>query len=145
MKDVRHIIPISGKDSLCTALVQMKDEPDLNYEFLFNPTGSELPEVFDWLKMVETYLGKPINHIGRPLLEIIEANNYFLPSRLARYCTRQSKIEPMLKDAPAGNRYQFERLGYFYLDPVTLSKEGKKVFNRIVTLKDEWARIDKKR
>lgn len=55
------------------------------------------------------------------------------------------KVEPMLKSAKAGDRYQFERLGYFYFDPVTLSKEGRKVFNRIVTLKDEWARIDKKR
>jgi glutaminyl-tRNA synthetase len=47
------------------------------------------------------------------------------------------KLEPMLKDAVPGCRYQFERLGYFYLDPV-LTKAGKKVFNRIVSLKDAW-------
>jgi glutaminyl-tRNA synthetase len=55
-----------------------------------------------------------------------------------------AKLEPSLKDAKAGSRFQFERLGYFYLDPV-FAKEGKRVFNRIVTLKDEWAKIEKKR
>jgi glutaminyl-tRNA synthetase len=47
------------------------------------------------------------------------------------------KLEPMLKDAVPGSRYQFERLGYFYLDPV-LATAGKRVFNRIVSLKDTW-------
>jgi len=54
------------------------------------------------------------------------------------------KLEPSLKATAPGSRYQFERLGYFYLDPVA-HKEGKKVFNRIVTLKDGWARVEKKR
>jgi glutaminyl-tRNA synthetase len=47
------------------------------------------------------------------------------------------KLEPMLKDAVPGSRYQFERLGYFYLDPV-LARAGKRVFNRTVSLKDTW-------
>lgn len=97
MEDVRHIIPISGKDSLCTAIVQRNDAPEIDYEYLFNPTGSELPEVFGWLENVEKYFGKKISHVGVPLAGIIESNNYFLPSRMARYCTRQSKIEPMLE------------------------------------------------
>jgi glutaminyl-tRNA synthetase len=50
------------------------------------------------------------------------------------------KVEPSLDSASAGSRYQFERLGYFYLDPV-LYKAGKRVFNRTVTLKDEWAKV----
>ncbi len=53
------------------------------------------------------------------------------------------KLEPELGRATPGDRYQFERLGYFYLDPVA-SKEGKKVFNRTVSLKDTWAKIEKK-
>lgn len=56
---------------------------------------------------------------------------------------RSCKIEPSLSKAKPGSRYQFERLGYFYLDPV-FAKEGKMVFNRTVTLKDEWAKISKK-
>lgn len=94
---MRHIIPISGKDSLATALVQLRLEPNLNYEYVFNPTGAELPCVFEWLDKVSEYLGKVITYVGRDLLELIEENNYFLPSRLARYCTRQCKIEPFEK------------------------------------------------
>ncbi|MCX5679769.1 MAG: glutamine--tRNA ligase, partial [Candidatus Omnitrophica bacterium] len=53
------------------------------------------------------------------------------------------KLEPSLKDACPGSRYQFERLGYFYLDPVSCAS-GERVFNRIVSLKDEWAKVQKK-
>ena len=94
---MRYIIPISGKDSLATALVQLKLQPELNYEYVFNPTGAELPCVFEWLDKVSLYLGKPITCVGRNLLELIEDYNYFLPSRLARYCTRECKIEPFEK------------------------------------------------
>ena len=94
---MRYIIPISGKDSLATALVQLKLEPDLPYEYVFNPTGAELPEVFEWIDKVEKYLGKPIQRVGENLLELIEEYNYFLPNRNSRYCTRQCKIEPFEK------------------------------------------------
>jgi glutaminyl-tRNA synthetase len=53
-----------------------------------------------------------------------------------------AKLEPSLKDAKAGDRYQFERLGYFCAD--TDSKPGKLVFNRTVALKDTWAKVAKK-
>ena len=53
-----------------------------------------------------------------------------------------AKLEPSLSDAAAGNRYQFERLGYFCVDPD--SKPGKPVFNRTVALKDTWAKVEKK-
>ncbi len=92
---MRHIIPISGKDSLATAIVQIARTPDLPYEFMFNPTGQELPEVFEWLEKVEKYLGQRIVFVGRDLKSLIVEYNWFLPSRMARYCTRQSKIEPM--------------------------------------------------
>ena len=49
------------------------------------------------------------------------------------------KLEPSVADAPAGTRYQFERLGYFCVDRD--SRPGSLVFNRTVTLKDSWARI----
>ncbi len=53
------------------------------------------------------------------------------------------KLEPGLKDAAPGTRYQFERLGYFCMD-AKLSRPGHPVFNRIVTLRDTWAKIQKK-
>ena len=53
-----------------------------------------------------------------------------------------AKVEPALKDAKPGDRFQFIRKGYFTLDSM-LSKEGKLVFNRTVGLKDAWAKEQK--
>lgn len=50
-------------------------------------------------------------------------------------------LEPALKDAPIGTTYQFERVGYFC--PDTDSTAEHLVFNRTVTLKDSWAKINK--
>ncbi len=47
------------------------------------------------------------------------------------------RLEPSLAGASAGDRYQFERQGYFFVDPVDF-QSGKPVFNRIVTLKSSW-------
>jgi glutaminyl-tRNA synthetase len=52
------------------------------------------------------------------------------------------RIEPSLAGASPGSQYQFERLGYFCVDPD--SAEGTLVFNRTVTLRDTWAKITKK-
>lgn len=52
------------------------------------------------------------------------------------------KVEPGLKDAAAGSRYQFERLGYFCVDPD--SAPGKPVFNKTIGLKDTWAKIEQR-
>jgi glutaminyl-tRNA synthetase len=52
------------------------------------------------------------------------------------------KLEPSLAGAALGSRYQFERLGYFCVDQD--SSDEKLVFNRTVTLRDTWAKIEKK-
>ena len=51
-----------------------------------------------------------------------------------------SKLEPMLGGATPGSRFQFERTGYFCAD-IKDSKPGSPVFNRIVSLRDTWAKI----
>ena len=51
------------------------------------------------------------------------------------------KLEPSLAGATPGNRYQFERQGYFCVDSVD-STDEKLVFNRTVSLRDSWARIE---
>jgi len=51
------------------------------------------------------------------------------------------KLEPSLKAAEEGNRYQFERLGYFCVDPD--STPSHRVFNRTLALRDTWAKIEK--
>jgi glutaminyl-tRNA synthetase len=52
------------------------------------------------------------------------------------------KLEPALGHVTPGERYQFERLGYFCADPDSIP--GKPVFNRTVALKDTWAKIEKR-
>jgi glutaminyl-tRNA synthetase len=52
---------------------------------------------------------------------------------------RGCKVEPGLENAPPLARFQFERLGYFCVDPD--AAPGRPVFNRTVSLRDTWARI----
>ncbi|HWQ33182.1 MAG TPA: glutamine--tRNA ligase/YqeY domain fusion protein [Blastocatellia bacterium] len=52
------------------------------------------------------------------------------------------KVEPGLRDATPGARYQFERIGYFCVDPD--SAPGRPVFNRTIGLKDTWAKIEQR-
>lgn len=66
--------------------------------------------------------------------------DYLNPKSLEVLMT--SRLEPGLRDAKPGDRYQFERMGYFCVDSVD-SAPGKPVFNRAVTLKDEWAKLQK--
>jgi glutaminyl-tRNA synthetase len=52
------------------------------------------------------------------------------------------QVEPSLASTQPGDRFQFERLGYYCVD--TTSASGRLIFNRTVSLKDEWARIEKR-
>jgi glutaminyl-tRNA synthetase len=52
------------------------------------------------------------------------------------------KVEPSLRDAAPGSRYQFERLGYFAVD--TASTSAKLVFNRTIGLRDAWSKIERR-
>src|SRR5208337_748892 len=53
-----------------------------------------------------------------------------------------AKLEPSLANAKPGASFQFERVGYFCLDPG--SSETRKIFNRTLPLKDSWAKIERK-
>ncbi|HSE40311.1 MAG TPA: glutamine--tRNA ligase, partial [Acidobacteriota bacterium] len=55
---------------------------------------------------------------------------------------KDAKAEPQINQSKPGNTFQFERMGYFCMDPD--SSDGNLVFNRTVTLKDTWAKIEKK-
>ena len=71
---------------------------------------------------------------GPPFTQFINPNSL----EILRGC----KLEPNLARVEPGFRCQFERLGYFCVD-TKLSRPGAPVFNRIVTLRDAWARIEK--
>jgi len=86
------------------------------YDKLFsNPNPGEVPEG-----------GSYLDNLNPNSLEIIS----------------DAKLEPSLANAKLEDRYQFERVGYFCLDPD--SAPGKLVFNRTLPLKDSWAKIEKK-
>lgn len=69
-----------------------------------------------------------------------EFTDYLNPNSLQ--IIPNAKIEPSLMSVNIGDKFQFERLGYFCVDKD--STKDKKVFNRTVTLKDTWAKIAKK-
>ncbi len=84
------------------------------YDHLFlKPDPDDVPEGGDWLA-----------NLNPDSLRILE----------------DCLVEPSAADAPAGSRFQFERQGYFCVDPD--SAPGRPVFNRTVTLKDTWAKIE---
>ncbi len=69
-----------------------------------------------------------------------EFSDYFNPNSLV--VMKNCKLEPSLKDADPSERFQFLRMGYFCTDKD--STPEKPVFNRTVTLKDSWTKIEKK-
>lgn len=75
---------------------------------------------------------------GSTVLDFVDNLN---PSSLETLA--QSWLEPSLATALPGDRFQFERLGYFCADTVD-SQPGQPVFNRIVSLRDSWAKIQQK-
>ena len=71
---------------------------------------------------------------GRTWLDNINPNSL----EIITHC----RVEPFVSDCKAGDRFQFERQGYFCVDPDTAP--GQLVFNRTVGLRDSWAKIEKK-
>ena len=86
------------------------------YDHLFsNEDPNDVPDDVDWL-----------TNINPKSLELLT----------------DCRVEPVLANARVGERYQFERLGYFCVDSVD-STERRPVFNRTVTLRDSWANLQK--
>lgn len=99
---MRHLIPISGKDSLCAALVQATHNPTIEYEYFVNIVRKELPPFYEWLEKAELELGKKIQRIESNLAEITEKQG-ILPNPRTRFCTRLAKIKPMENYIGDGN------------------------------------------
>ncbi|PID68014.1 MAG: glutamine--tRNA ligase [Flavobacteriia bacterium] len=86
--------------------------------------------VYDRLFMDEA----PDSHKDKNFLEFLNPDSLTINTNV--------KLEPGLANAQPGDRFQFQRLGYFVVDKD--SKPGKLVFNRTVTLRDNWAKQQKK-
>jgi len=86
------------------------------YDHLFTKEDpDDVPEGADWLA-----------NINAKSLEVI----------------KEARVEPFLVNAKKSELYQFERLGYFCVDPIDTAA-GRLVFNRAVTLRDSWVKIEK--
>ena len=76
--------------------------------------------------------------VANPLAQKEDFTKYLNPKSLETL--QSSRVEPRLGEAAPGAHFQFERLGYFCMDPVD-SSGGNLVFNRIVTLRDTRAKV----
>ena len=95
MKSVVSVLGISGgKDSAALAVYLRDRVPDMHYYFC--DTGEELTETYEYLALLETYLGKPITRLNpdRPFSHYLDIHGGFLPSPRMRWCTVQLKIKP---------------------------------------------------
>jgi glutaminyl-tRNA synthetase len=111
-----------------------------------NPEGRKVKGVIHWVSAMygieaEARLYDRLFTIPTPdaTKEGNDYKTYLNPDSL-RTITR-CVVEPSLADSKPGERFQFEREGYFCVDPQQTEKGGV-VFNRIVTLRDSWARIE---
>lgn len=100
-KKVRHVLGISGgKDSAALAMYMKMNHPEIEMEYYFSDTGKELPETYELISELESFLGKTIikleaNHSHKnPFDHYLDIYNGFLPSSMARWCTQKLKLEP---------------------------------------------------
>ena len=62
--EYKHVLGLSGgKDSSALAIYMRENYPDLDIQYFFTDTGAELKEVYEYLNMLEGYLGKPIKYL----------------------------------------------------------------------------------
>lgn len=107
MTKVRHVLGISGgKDSAALAMYLADRHPELNIEYYFCDTGKEMEETYQVLENLESHLGKKIERLvseeahnsnNNPFDYFYKAYNGYLPSSVARWCTKQMKLEPFEK------------------------------------------------
>jgi glutaminyl-tRNA synthetase len=114
----------------------------------FAPDGRKVDATIHWVSAphalpAEVRVYDRLFRIANPMGETEGADftKFLNPQSLE--LLKSCRVEPSLAGAPPGTPYQFERLGYFCTDPVE-SSPGGLVFNRIVTLRDSWAKVAEK-
>ena len=130
MSKINHVLGISGgKDSAALAIYMNENYPELDINFYTCDTGKELKETYDLIDRLNSVLGRPITlyksinkdstPIDNPFDHFLAASGGFLPSPMARWCTKKMKLEPFeqhIGDAPTisyvGIRGDENREGY---------------------------------
>ncbi|MGA2332269.1 MAG: glutamine--tRNA ligase/YqeY domain fusion protein [Syntrophales bacterium] len=113
----------------------------------FAPDGRKVDATIHWVSAAhavpaEVRLYERLFRVADPLAEGADITENLDPKSLETL--RSCQVEPSLADAVPGNPFQFERVGYFCVDPVRYSDDKALVFNRTVTLRDSWTKITEK-
>jgi 3'-phosphoadenosine 5'-phosphosulfate sulfotransferase (PAPS reductase)/FAD synthetase len=94
-KPVRHILSLSGgKDSAALAIYMRDRVPDM--EYIFSDTRKELPETYEYLERISSYLGKEVTRLNADVGfdHWYEMYGGMIPSNHRRWCTRALKLKP---------------------------------------------------
>jgi glutaminyl-tRNA synthetase len=133
------------KDPKTGGVVEVHCTYDPETKSGFSPDGRKVDATIHWLSAAhslpaEVRLYDRLFRVANPIGESegSDVTKFLNPQSLE--VLKSCRIEPSLKDAPAGTRYQFERLGYFCVDAADSSAESL-ICNRIVTLRDSWAKV----
>ncbi len=112
----------------------------------FAPDGRKVDATIHWVSAehslpAEVRLYDRLFRVANPMEGGSDFTEHLNPKSLE--VLKTCRVEPSLKGAAPGSRFQFERVGYFCVDPVDSSDKAL-VFNRTVTLRDTWAKISEK-
>lgn len=110
MTEPRHILSLSGgKDSAALALYMRDRIP--NMEYIFNDTGKELPETYEYLDRIGDYLGRPVIRLNadKGFDHWYEMYGGMIPSNHRRWCTKMLKLKPF--EAYVGNEHVLNYVG----------------------------------
>lgn len=94
-QDIKHVVALSGgKDSTAMAIWLKENEPN-DYQYVWTPTGNELPEMIEHIARLQDILGAKILPVSNGFgLEAQTKKERMLPNNRARWCTRKLKLEP---------------------------------------------------
>jgi glutaminyl-tRNA synthetase len=112
----------------------------------FAPDGRKVDATIHWVSAAHSFpaeirLYDRLFSVANPMEGGSDFTDYLNSKSLE--ILKSCRVEPSLSGASPGNQFQFERIGYFSVDSRD-SSPGKLVFNRIVTLRDSWAKISSK-
>lgn len=94
-KRVRHILSLSGgKDSAALAIYMRDRVPEM--EYIFSDTGKELPETYEYLDRISSYLGKQVQRLNADIGfdHWYQMYGGMIPSNHRRWCTKDLKLKP---------------------------------------------------
>ena len=134
------------KDPNTSEVIEVHSTYDPETRSGFAPDGRKVDATIHWVSVAhclpaEVRLYDRLFRVANPLEEGSDFTEYLNSKSLVTLSSCQ--LEPSLASAAPGSQFQFERVGYFCVDPVD-SCDKALVFNRTVTLRDSWAKISEK-